>query len=102
MDIVKDERNKRLNKLKKKEILHGWLLNDKNINNKIYRNLDTNKYSAISCVTNDNINPYPYNYEVKYQGIVHSYVGNMPPEPNSLISLLTNVYGNIMITDIIV
>ena len=92
MDLVKDMQNLRLNNLRKKEILHGWLLNDNHIHNKIYRNLETDKYIAISCITTDNINPYPPHYNVKYQGIVHSYVGDMPQKPNSLISLLTNVH----------
>ena len=92
MDLVKDMQKLRLNNLRKKEILYGWLLNDNHISNKIYRNLETNKYVVISCVTNDHINPYPPHSNVKYQGIVHSYVGDMPQKPNSLISLLTNVH----------
>jgi len=82
MDIVKQAQKERLNKIKfkNKKELHGWLLisDIQYNNNKIYSNYIDDSYVEVSCVTEENINPYLSNFDVEYKGVVNECIGNMP------------------------
>jgi hypothetical protein len=88
MDLVKEAQKLRLQKIKAKEKkrLHGWLLTGKEskyIRNKIYTTYDNDdKYIEITQTTTVFDNPYPCNWECKYQGLVNEYLGNMPIKPD--------------------
>ena len=62
----------------------------KNIHNKIYTRYIDNKYIEVSIVTEEYMNPYPKEWNIKYQGIVNEYLGNMP---------IKNNYNNLLINE---
>jgi len=73
MDLVLDAKQKRLHKLYASRELHGWIVNDNWIHNKIYTNLITNEFKEVSYVTKDRYNPLPFHVDIDYVGIVHEY-----------------------------
>lgn len=84
---MEEIRINRLNRLINKNInkLHGWLVigeESKNYYNQIYSCYNEKKYVEVSIVTKDYINPFPYDINVQYQGIVNEYLGNMPIKNN--------------------
>ena len=60
----------------------GWIYSLDNYYNQIYSSYNDKKYVEVSIVTKDYINPFPYDINVQYQGIVNEYLGNMPIKNN--------------------
>ena len=73
MDLVFEAKQKRLQKMRKHQELHGWLVHDKWIQNKIYKNHETGDYKEVSYVTKDKVNPLPFHNYIDYVGIIHEY-----------------------------
>jgi hypothetical protein len=88
MDLVKEAQRLRLKKIKakNKKKLHGWLLTGKEagyVGNKIYSEYYNDDICLeITHVTEKNENPFPCNWEYKYQGLVNECLGNMPIKPD--------------------
>ena len=79
MDLVKEAQQARRNKIKQKNALHGWIIEDHNlyIPEMIYSQFSTSNLVKVSCVTDKKENPYPSHMKVKYIGIVNEYKGNI-------------------------
>ena len=66
-------KQRRLHKLYKDRELHGWLVHDNWIQNKIYQNKVTGDFREVSYVTKDKYNPLPFHVDIEYSGVVHEY-----------------------------
>ena len=57
----------------RKKELHGWIVHDPWIQNKIYKDLVSGEYKEVSYVTKDYYNPLPFHMNIEYVGIIHEY-----------------------------
>jgi len=76
MDLVKEAQKKRLVNIRKKKALHGWFTEDFCGTNKYYSQFDKDGYVIVSCVTKNNVNPFPKRLNVEYVGILNEYKGD--------------------------
>ena len=73
MDLVLESKKRRLQKMHRKKELHGWIVHDPWIQNKIYKDLVSGEYKEVSYVTKDYYNPLPFHMNIEYVGIIHEY-----------------------------
>jgi len=71
MDLVIQAKQKRLQKMHRTKELHGWIVHDPWIQNKVYKNLVSGEYKEVSYVTKEYYNPLPFHKNIEYVGIVH-------------------------------
>ena len=71
MDLVIQAKQRRLQKMHRTKELHGWIVHDPWIQNKVYKNLVSGEYKEVSYVTKDYYNPLPFHTNIEYVGIVH-------------------------------
>ena len=71
MDLVIQAKQRRLQKMHRTKELHGWIVHDPWIQNKVYKNLISGEYKEVSYVTKDYYNPLPFLMNIEYVGIVH-------------------------------
>ena len=71
MDEVIEAKQQRLYKLHKDWEFHGWLVHDKWIQNKVYKDIITGTYKEISYITYDKYNPLPFHKNIEYMGVIH-------------------------------
>ena len=71
MDLVIQAKQRRLQKMHRTKELHGWIVHDPWIQNKVYKNLVSGEYKEVSYVTKDYYNPLPFHKNIEYVGIVH-------------------------------
>ena len=71
MDLVIQAKQRRLQKMHRTKELHGWIVHDPWIQNKVYKNLVSGEYKEVSYVTKDYYNPLPFHMNIEYVGIVH-------------------------------
>ena len=71
MDLVIQAKQKRLQRMYRTKELHGWIVHDPWIQNKIYKNLVSGEYKEVSYVTKEYYNPLPFHKNIEYVGIVH-------------------------------
>ena len=71
MGLVIQAKQRRLQKMHRTKELHGWIVHDPWIQNKVYKNLVSGEYKEVSYVTKDYYNPLPFHTNIEYVGIVH-------------------------------